>query len=474
MAKAKWIGGFLGLFSGGTLGALAGFVLGALFDVVNDDGREGVVDEGGSYRSYDPAQDNTGGNRNGFLFSLLTLASYIIKADGKIMHSEMEAMRQFLRSNFGEVAVSQGEQIMLRLFERQKQMDAEQPGAYRQTIYECCAQLRHILNDSQLLQLFKLSMSVFARPVNIYNLVSYLQLPMSPIPAKLRYELTHVLLKNGGFGEKKERDDGQWRDDWENSIASFEFLDDKGKATPQAKAKKMPFLNVIRKPYDSGIPKEDLVDYISQLQEWVQGCNGLEVITEERVKQLHELSDLLSSFSTATASLPNLIAYDDIEKRLLQIYRPMNYALQQPERGSLNVINDVRCMAIPANTLVWLDCQAEDTEIDPYDFLHGQGTNFLRTGINIYVATDGCGNALGSPEIAKRARSFARRSSCGEYDLVENNCHKFTVRCVTGVTPSAAKLTDRDVAHTLKRTFGCERITWERTGASSVNFSFDD
>ena len=112
--------------------------------------------------------------------------------------------------------------------------------------------------------------------------------------------------------------------------------------------------------------------------------------------------------------------------------------------------------------------------VDPYDFLHGQGTNFLRTGINIYVATDGCGNALGSPEIAKRARSFARRSSCGEYDLVENNCHKFTVRCVTGVTPSAAKLTDRDVANALKRTFGCERITWERTGASSVNFSFDD
>ena len=112
--------------------------------------------------------------------------------------------------------------------------------------------------------------------------------------------------------------------------------------------------------------------------------------------------------------------------------------------------------------------------VDPYDFLHGQGTNFLRTGINIYVATDGCGNALGSPEIAKRARSFARRSSCGEYDLVDNNCHKFTVRCVTGETPSAAKLTDRDVANALKRTFGCERITWERTGASSVNFSFDD
>ena len=232
-------------------------------------------------------------------------------------------------------------------------------------------------SNPQLLQLFKLSLSVLARPTNIYNLVSYLQLPKSPIPGKLRNELARVLLKNGGFGEKKKRDDGQWRDDWEDTIASFEFLNDKEKATPQAKAKKMPFLNVIRKSYDSGIAKEDLVDYITQLQQWVRGFNGRDDMPEERVKQLHELSDLLSSFSTATTSLPNLIAYDEIEKRLLQIYRPMNYALQQPERGSLNVINDVRCMAIPANTLVWLDCQAEDTEIDPYDFLNSDERAYL-------------------------------------------------------------------------------------------------
>lgn len=41
--------------------------------------------------------------------------------------------------------------------------------------------------------------------------------------------------------------------------------------------------------------------------------------------------------------------------------------------------------------------------VDPSDFLNGQGTNFLRTGINIYVATDGAGRALGSDEVAARA-----------------------------------------------------------------------
>ena len=112
--------------------------------------------------------------------------------------------------------------------------------------------------------------------------------------------------------------------------------------------------------------------------------------------------------------------------------------------------------------------------VDPYDFLHGKGTNFVRTGMNVYVATDGCGTALGSPEIAECAHLFARRWHHGEYDLVDNNCHRFTVRCITGRTPSEPKLTDRDVASALKRVFGCERVTWEPTPASAVNFSFDD
>ena len=33
---------------------------------------------------------------------------------------------------------------------------------------------------------------------------------------------------------------------------------------------------------------------------------------------------------------------------------------------------------------------------------------------------------------------------------------------------------DRDIASALKRVFGCERVTWEPTPASAVNFSFDD
>ena len=172
MAKAKWIGGFLGLLSGGPIGALAGFVLGALFDMMSgDDGYtatgyfEDTTDgsySGGRYSSsstssgYQRSERVDTGTRNGFLFSMLTLASYIIRADGKIMHSEMETMRSFLRQNFGQTAVDEGNAIMLKLFERQKQMEAQQPGSYRQVIIEACEQLRRVLNRPQRLQLLSL------------------------------------------------------------------------------------------------------------------------------------------------------------------------------------------------------------------------------------------------------------------------------------------------------------------------------
>ena len=93
---------------GGPLGALAGYVIGSLFDgSSNSDNSSSWIGGGGSYgnsadeESYRQAQ----GQRNSFLFSLLVLATYIIRADGRVMHSEMEYVRRFLRDNFGEDAV---------------------------------------------------------------------------------------------------------------------------------------------------------------------------------------------------------------------------------------------------------------------------------------------------------------------------------------------------------------------------------
>jgi DnaJ like chaperone protein len=164
MAAGKWIGGFIGWMAGGPLGALAGYLVGSLFDSmldgVNTPENSGTWGAGSqrhqTYEAYNEAyqqayrQRMQQGQRNSFLFSLLVLTSYIIKADGKAMHSEMELVREMLRQNFGNDAVSQGNEILNRLFDEQKREGWQQ---FKQTVRQCCGQINQQMDYSQRLQL---------------------------------------------------------------------------------------------------------------------------------------------------------------------------------------------------------------------------------------------------------------------------------------------------------------------------------
>ena len=152
MGIGKWIGGVLGFMAFGPLGALAGIILGSFFEEgANMTGQS--FGGGPNYDAQYTRRDPYAGERNSFLFSMLVMASYIIRADGKIMHSEMEYVRQFLRRNFGEIAVSQGEEILLKLFDQAKRMDQENNMGFKNTIRECGTQIAYNLSYEERLQL---------------------------------------------------------------------------------------------------------------------------------------------------------------------------------------------------------------------------------------------------------------------------------------------------------------------------------
>ena len=142
MAFGKWIGGYLGWSAFGPLGGILGFVAGALFDVVT-----GGNGEGETMRLTD--EQSQQGDRNSFFISMLVLSAYIVKADGKVMHSEMELVRGMLRQNFGEDAAQQGDQMMRRFFEEQDRQGV----AYRLKIQQVCQQIASHVDYSGRLQL---------------------------------------------------------------------------------------------------------------------------------------------------------------------------------------------------------------------------------------------------------------------------------------------------------------------------------
>ena len=185
MKYGKWIGGIMGFMAMGPLGALAGFAIGSLFDKASD--AQSVQDGG-----YSP-EDAYMGQRNSFLFSMLVMSSYIIRADGRIMHSEMEYVRQFLRANFGESAVEEGQRILLNLFEQRKQMERTDPMAFRNTIRDCGAQIAMNLTYEQRLQLLDFLVRIAQSDGNVCaqevdalrEVASYMQLNMQDVDSLL-------------------------------------------------------------------------------------------------------------------------------------------------------------------------------------------------------------------------------------------------------------------------------------------------
>ena len=80
----KWIGGGLGWAFGGPIGAILGFAMGSVLD--------GMRIEKTFYQ---------GTARGDFAMSLLVLSAGVMKADGKVVKSELEYVRNFFLSQFG-------------------------------------------------------------------------------------------------------------------------------------------------------------------------------------------------------------------------------------------------------------------------------------------------------------------------------------------------------------------------------------
>lgn len=98
---AKWVGGGLGWVFGGPIGAILGVALGSVFDGMNSG--QNV------YR---------GTQRGDFAMSLLVLSAAVMKADKKIVRSELEYVRGFFVSQFGQ---EEGNRLIKMLQEILKQ-----------------------------------------------------------------------------------------------------------------------------------------------------------------------------------------------------------------------------------------------------------------------------------------------------------------------------------------------------------------
>lgn len=130
MAKfGKWVGGGLGWAFGGPIGAIVGFMVGSMFD-----GGQEAVKRGSSGYS---ARTTTGG----YVMSLLVLVAAVMKADGKVLKSELDYVKKFMVHNFGEDSAQEAIKMLRDLLKQTIPVD------------EVCQQIKTNMNYSARLQL---------------------------------------------------------------------------------------------------------------------------------------------------------------------------------------------------------------------------------------------------------------------------------------------------------------------------------
>lgn len=131
MAKyGKWIGAGIGFIMGGPLGALFGLFMGSAFDNI-DVKMQGAPGSSGTYQS----------GRGDFMFSLTVLLTAIMKADGKMTRSELDYVKNFLRTNFGTEATQEA----LLMIKKLRTQDIP--------LAEVCRQIRYNMDLSSRIQL---------------------------------------------------------------------------------------------------------------------------------------------------------------------------------------------------------------------------------------------------------------------------------------------------------------------------------
>ena len=136
MAKfGKWIGGGLGFTVGGPIGALLGFAIGSLFDKAGDS----TMNESSATRLQYQSTPND------FGASLLVLVAAVMKADGKILKSELEFVRRFFNKHFGSEKTTQHMLVLRELLKKDIPLQEVCLQIKTYTMYPARLQLMHLL-----------------------------------------------------------------------------------------------------------------------------------------------------------------------------------------------------------------------------------------------------------------------------------------------------------------------------------------
>jgi DnaJ like chaperone protein len=138
MAKyGKWVGMGLGWALGGPIGGILGLVFGSMFDGI----QSGTYEHQAGAYPYGTSRSTNRTQPGDFAASLIILAAAVMKADGKVLKSELDFVKRFFNQQFGGQLASDNILLLRELLQREI------------NVQEVSQQIKHYMDSPSRLQL---------------------------------------------------------------------------------------------------------------------------------------------------------------------------------------------------------------------------------------------------------------------------------------------------------------------------------
>lgn len=160
MSLGKWILGGLGFAVGGPIGALIGVLIGSAFDSVAHNADNGTSRQDTSRAS----QRFTQGDIS---VSIIVLLACVIKADGRVLKSEINFIKPFLLRTFGQEGAKQALQLLKELLNQHIDVAAVAQQVAQYVNYSTRLELLHLL-----LQVANADGEIDSNELNVINRIA--------------------------------------------------------------------------------------------------------------------------------------------------------------------------------------------------------------------------------------------------------------------------------------------------------------
>lgn len=218
-------------------------------------------------------------------------------------------------------------------------------------------------SSPQIVQMFLLGMNLFEYPININNLLAWLQLPLHPIKSELRRELVNVIVDTTGFDN----------DRYHEAIARYlENLDDDKERDKIELA-----LDTFDVRPSAMVNMTQLRTFNNAMFIWASQMSAIEEIAESKRQQLYVVSSLCRTLETLLEDISETeIPYRRLEAAISTLYNGAEFCIYDTQAGS-RFTADCANIVSETDSIIWCDCFNYTPMKSPFDFLNSDERQFF-------------------------------------------------------------------------------------------------